>query len=59
MEEKKIPEKYSPRLQKDIESYQKWPDYKAFWDIVLEKGDEEIMREFRGLLGKTPAGKEK
>lgn len=38
------------RLKKEIESNQFYPAYKRSWEIVNEKGEDWIIREFKNLL---------
>lgn len=35
------------RLEREIKTMSEFPDYKRSWDIVLEKGAENIIEEFR------------
>ena len=39
------------RLNREIKFMSEFPDYKRSWDIVLEKGAENIIEEFRKRVG--------
>jgi len=38
------------RLRREIDSVYDLPDYRRAWDIVMEQGAEDIVREIRSRI---------